>query len=207
MFGLSRSREPTPEPWAPTCPHPYPLPPSAHSPMQGSILGFFLVAGAEVHQRVQVRLEKHVPQPGHVAPEGRRTQETHDPPVGRHDRKALVGDRCEGHHNGQLSLGVILAAFQEGSHILIHLWSNLELVWELQESGTELSTSPTGLFPSGVNPGPGSLVSQAEWPYCPNTSVWHQGLLHLTTLASTPTAPEGHSFPLLTGSAQDVFWD
>lgn len=143
VVGLNRPRKPTPEPWAPACPA------LAHSPMDRSILGFLLIAGAEIHQGVQVRLEKHVPQPDHVALEGGGTQEPHNPPEGWHNREALVGDGCEGHHHGQLLLGVISAAFQEGSNILVHLWSKLELARELQESGIALTNSPANLFHAG----------------------------------------------------------
>lgn len=128
------------------CPGPLPAPRWAHSPVDRSILGFLLIAGAEVHQGVQVGLQKHVLQPGHVALEGRGTQEPYNPPEGRHHGEALVGDGSEGHHHGQLPLGIISAAFQEASNVLIHLWSKLELARVLQESGTALTDSPTSLF-------------------------------------------------------------
>lgn len=117
--------------------------PLAHAPMERSVLRLLLVVGAEVHQGVQVGLEKHVPQPGHVALEGGGTQELHDPPEGRHDREALVGDGGEGHDHGQLPLSVIPAAFQEGLHVLVHLRSKLVVVRELREAGAMLG-SPAG---------------------------------------------------------------
>ena len=78
---------------------------------QRGVLSSPLVGSAEINQGVQVRLQEHILQPGHMALPGFRIQKPCDTPGGSHDRKTLIGDGHKGQHHRKLLLTVNLALF------------------------------------------------------------------------------------------------